>query len=53
MLESIEELNLNQRRITADDILTNLTTGFSWHEPEKAHPHLNQPERWWAEISIR
>jgi putative hydrolase of the HAD superfamily len=27
-----------------------LSHGFPWHEPTTAHPHLNEPDLWWAAL---
>ncbi len=35
--------------VLRDDLRPSLRDGFLWHYPERPHPHLNDPEAWWAE----
>jgi len=30
-----------------------LSDGFPWHEPDRPHPELSDPDRWWARIEAR
>ncbi len=36
--------------ITSDDVAPHLSAGFPWHSPEVAHPHLGDPDLWWAAL---
>ncbi len=36
--------------IAADDLRGLIREGFPWHEPERPHPELSEPDRWWAHI---
>jgi putative hydrolase of the HAD superfamily len=34
-----------------EDVLGDgLRDGFPWHRPDQPHPHLNEPDSWWADI---
>jgi putative hydrolase of the HAD superfamily len=35
--------------VQAEDIRSNLQSGFPWHAPENAHPNLS-PDEWWQEL---
>jgi putative hydrolase of the HAD superfamily len=36
--------------ITPVDVEPGLRHGFPWHEPERAHPELSDPDRWWENL---
>ena len=36
--------------ITASDVEPGLRHGFPWHDWERAHPELSDPDRWWANL---
>ncbi|MFQ6197704.1 HAD family hydrolase [Streptomyces sp. NPDC000405] len=36
---------------TRDRLFTALATGFPWHEHQRPHPHLADPDRWWNHIT--
>ena len=36
--------------ITASDVEPGLRRGFPWHDWERAHPELSDPDRWWANL---
>jgi len=38
-----------EHSVLRDDLRPSLRDGFLWHYPERPHPHLNDPEAWWAE----
>ncbi len=35
---------------TVEQIHPLLQEGFPWHAPERSHPHLSEPDRWWAAL---
>jgi putative hydrolase of the HAD superfamily len=39
-----------ETRVTREMLSRYLETGFPWHEPDKPHPHLNDPEDWWRHM---
>lgn len=36
--------------VTIDDIRPHVRSGFPWHEHADGHPHLSDPEAWWANL---
>ncbi len=36
--------------VSREDLRATLRGGFPWHRPYEPHPHLDDPERWWAEV---
>ncbi len=36
--------------VAVQDIRQHLQRGFPWHQPEVAHPELNEPDVWWANL---
>ncbi len=36
--------------ITAADVEPGLRHGFPWHDPDRAHPELSDPDLWWANL---
>lgn len=38
--------------LTRDHFVPHLSTGFPWHAPEVAHPHLCDSEAWWKHINL-
>jgi FMN phosphatase YigB (HAD superfamily) len=36
--------------IELDQLRAHLRDGFPWHDPETAHPELNDPEAWWERV---
>lgn len=49
LLQALDELAPGHC-VARDDIRPHIMDGFPWHCPERPHPHLNQPEAWWAEV---
>lgn len=41
---------LPEHNIKVEQIKHSLSSGFPWHEPEKAHVHMNLPEIWWKYV---
>lgn len=38
-------------RVRREDIRPHLAAGFPWHAPERAHPELDTPEKWWDDLN--
>jgi putative hydrolase of the HAD superfamily len=36
---------------TIDELRLHLRSGFPWHRAEVAHPELNEPDAWWANLN--
>lgn len=36
--------------ISSEAIRPNLQDGFPWHQPDRPHPELSDPEIWWAKV---
>lgn len=36
--------------VDKEDLRPHLQTGFPWHTPDRAHPELDTPERWWETL---
>jgi putative hydrolase of the HAD superfamily len=36
--------------LTEADLMPFLRTGFPWHEHDRPHPHLSDPDAWWQHI---
>lgn len=49
MLEWLEEVEPGHG-VSLDDIRPYLKRGFPWHEHDKGHPDLCDPEAWWAHV---
>lgn len=49
MLEAVRAM-MPETKLTQEDIAPHLGSGFPWHQPDVAHPELNDPETWWAHI---
>jgi len=41
---------LAEHGVTQEAIRPHLRSGFPWHQPERPHPELADPEAWWAVI---
>jgi len=41
---------LPNHNIKKKELSPYLKSGFPWHNPEKPHLHLNDPEKWWEEL---
>ena len=41
-----------ERGLTVDQIRPHLQAGFPWQTPERPHPDLSDPERWWEAINL-
>ncbi len=37
-------------RVSREDLRSHLAMGFPWHSPERAHPELDTPEKWWRAL---
>jgi putative hydrolase of the HAD superfamily len=49
VLEVLGDLDPGHQ-LSRKDIAAHLHTGFPWHTPLKAHPHLCAPGRWWETV---
>jgi putative hydrolase of the HAD superfamily len=49
LMQALDE-ELAGHGVREDDISPYLQKGFPWHEPERPHPELNEPEAWWRHI---
>jgi putative hydrolase of the HAD superfamily len=38
-------------RLTRAQVTPYLSRGFPWHTPEVEHPHLRDPDAWWASLN--
>jgi putative hydrolase of the HAD superfamily len=38
-------------QVSRDDLRPYLATGFPWHTPERDHPELDTPEKWWSALN--
>lgn len=36
--------------VTREQLAPHLSTGFPWHAPDSAHPHLTGPDAWWESL---
>jgi len=36
--------------ITASSLMPGLSRGFPWHDPDRAHPELADPDTWWDHL---
>lgn len=50
MLVDALDLESPGHGITASDVEPGLRHGFPWHDWERAHPDLSDPDRWWANL---
>jgi putative hydrolase of the HAD superfamily len=50
MLVDALDLESPGHGITASDVESGLRHGFPWHDWERAHPELSDPDRWWANL---
>ncbi len=41
---------LAEHGVTQEDVRPHLRSCFPWHEPERPHPELADPEAWWAVV---
>lgn len=39
-----------ERTVDLEALRPHLRSGFPWHEPQLAHPHLCEPEAWWEHV---
>ena len=37
--------------VGVEDLRPHLRAGFPWHTPERAHPDLDTPEKWWDALN--
>jgi putative hydrolase of the HAD superfamily len=38
--------------LTRAQVAPYLSSGFPWHTPEVEHPHLGDPDAWWARLNL-
>lgn len=50
LLEAARE-TAPERSLDLEALRPHLRTGFPWHEPELAHPHLCDPDAWWTHVA--
>jgi len=41
-----------ESEVTGEEIGPHLQEGFPWHQPEVAHPELNEPDAWWEAMEV-
>ena len=49
LLQALDELEPGHG-VTNEEVRGGLRNGFPWHQPERPHPELCEPEKWWAEV---
>jgi putative hydrolase of the HAD superfamily len=50
MLVDALDLESPGHGVTATDVEPGLRRGFPWHDQERGHPELSDPDRWWANL---
>jgi putative hydrolase of the HAD superfamily len=50
MLVDALDLESPGHGVTASDVEPGLRHGFPWHDWERAHPELSDPDAWWADL---
>jgi putative hydrolase of the HAD superfamily len=49
LMTALDE-QLAEHGVIQEDLRPHLRSGFPWHEPERPHPELADPEAWWAVV---
>jgi putative hydrolase of the HAD superfamily len=51
MLEVLQADEGHPQDVSREDLSLAIRSGFPWHEPQRPHPELHEPERWWQAMT--
>lgn len=50
-LLSVLDAHQPDHQVGIEDLRPHLAAGFPWHDAERPHPELNDPDAWWAAVA--